>query len=65
MCNKKFNKLALKLLNRSAELLEAYQCGSIQLKKLVPLLEQWFETVTGGWSDKKVELIINVKEDER
>ena len=34
MCNKKFNKLALKLLNRSAELLEAYQCGNIQLEKL-------------------------------
>ena len=34
----------------------------IALKKLVPLLEQWFETVTGGWSDKKVELVINVKE---
>ena len=37
----------------------------IDLKKLVPLLEQWFETVTGGWSDKKFELVINVKEDER
>ena len=37
----------------------------IELKKLVPLLDQWFETVTGGWSDKTVELIINVKEDER
>ena len=37
----------------------------IELKKLVPLLDQWFETVTGGWSDKTVELIINVKEDDR
>jgi len=37
----------------------------IDLKKLVPLLEQWFETVTGGWSDKKVELVINVKEENR
>ena len=37
----------------------------IELKKLVPLLEQWFETVTGGWSDKKVEMIINVKEEDR
>ena len=35
----------------------------IDLKKLVPLLEQWFETVTGGWSDKKVELTIDVKEE--
>jgi hypothetical protein len=37
----------------------------IDLKKLVPLLEQWFDTVTGGWSDKNVELVINVKENER
>ena len=37
----------------------------IQLKKLVPLLEQWDETVNAGWPDKTVELIINVKEDER
>ena len=35
----------------------------IDLRKLVPLLEQWFETVTGGWSDKKVELTIDVKEE--
>ena len=27
---------------------------ALNLKKLVPLLEQWFETVTGGWSDKKL-----------
>ena len=37
----------------------------IELKKLVPLLDQWFETVTGGWSDKTVELVINVKENDR
>ena len=35
----------------------------IDLRKLVPLLEQWFETVTGGWSDKTVELTIDVKEE--
>ena len=35
----------------------------VDLRKLVPLLEQWFETVTGGWSDKKVELTIDVKEE--
>jgi len=44
---------------------EFFTSQGIDLKKLVPLLEQWFETVTGGWSDKKVELVINVKEDER
>ena len=37
----------------------------IELKKLVPLLDQWFETVTGGCSDKTVELVINVKENDR
>ena len=37
----------------------------IELKKLVPLLSQSLETVTGGWSYKKVELVINVKENER
>ena len=37
----------------------------IQMKKLVPLLEQWYETVNAGWSDKTVELIINVKEEDR
>ena len=37
----------------------------VELKKLVPLLDQWFETVTGGWSDKTVELVINIKENDR
>ncbi len=35
----------------------------IDLKKLVPLLEEWFETVNGEWAHRNVELIINVKEE--
>ena len=37
----------------------------ISFKNLVPLLEQWNESVNGEWSDRKVELVINVKEDDR
>jgi len=34
----------------------------IDLKKLVPLLEQWHETVNGEWATRDIELIINVKD---
>ena len=34
----------------------------IDLKKLVPLLEQWHETLNGEWSTREIELIINVKD---
>jgi|TARA_A100001518_G_C1196042_1_gene40493 hypothetical protein len=37
----------------------------ISFKKLVPLLEQWNESVNGEWSDRTIELVINVKENER
>jgi len=37
----------------------------IAFKNLVPLLQQWNESVNGEWSDRTVELVINVKEDER
>ena len=37
----------------------------ISFKKLVPLLEQWNESVYGEWSDRTIELVINVKENER
>jgi len=37
----------------------------ISFKNLVPLLEQWNESVNGEWSDRKVELVINVKEEDR
>ena len=32
----------------------------IDLKKLVPLLEQWHETVNGEWATRDIELTINV-----
>jgi hypothetical protein len=37
----------------------------ISFKKLVPLLEQWNESVNGEWADRRVELVINVKEEDR
>jgi len=37
----------------------------IHLKKLVPLLEQWFETVNGEWATRTVELTINVKDERK
>ena len=37
----------------------------IDLKKLVPLLEQWHETINGEWATRDIELTINVKENER
>jgi hypothetical protein len=35
----------------------------IDLKKLVPLLEQWHETLNGEWSTREIELVINIKDD--
>ena len=32
----------------------------IDLKKLVPLLDQWHETLNGEWSTREIELTINV-----
>ena len=34
----------------------------IDLKKLVPLLEQWHETVNGEWATRDIEVIINVRD---
>ena len=36
----------------------------IELKKLVPLLEQWHETVNGEYATRNIEVIINVREDD-
>ena len=36
----------------------------IELKRLVPLLEQWHETVNGEYATRNIEVIINVREDE-
>ena len=33
----------------------------IDLKKLVPLLEQWHETVNGEWSTRDIESIVPVR----
>ena len=35
----------------------------ISFKNLVPLLEQWNESVNGEWADRSVHLLINVKEE--
>ena len=37
----------------------------IQLKKLVPLLEQWYETLNGEYATRDIELIINVKDNHK
>jgi len=34
----------------------------IELKRLVPLLEQWHETVNGEYATRNIEVIINVTE---
>ena len=36
----------------------------IELKRLVPLLEQWHETVNGEYATRNIEIIINVREDD-
>ena len=37
----------------------------ISFKNLLPLLEQWNESVNGEWSDRRIELILNVREEDR
>ena len=37
----------------------------IELKRLVPLLEQWHETVNGEYATRNIEIIINVREEDR
>ena len=46
-------------------LLASLDGTDISFKNLVPLLQQWNESVNGEWSDRTVELRIDVKEDER
>ena len=36
----------------------------IDLRKLVPLVEQWHETVNGEWATRDIEVIINVRDTE-
>jgi hypothetical protein len=50
--------------SKKNQLLDSLQGhDGIQLKKLLPLLEEWHETLNGGMGYKHVELIINVKEE--
>tara|TARA_R100001460_G_scaffold68514_2_gene109057 strand:- start:146 stop:364 length:219 start_codon:yes stop_codon:yes gene_type:complete len=37
----------------------------IFIKRLVPLLEQWYETVNGEYPSKVIEMTINVKDEDR
>ena len=46
-------------------LLASLDGTDISFKNLIPLLEQWNESVNGEWSDRRVELLINVKEEDR
>ena len=46
-------------------LLASLDGTDISFKNLVPLLQQWNESVNGEWSDRRVELLINVKEEDR
>jgi hypothetical protein len=46
-------------------LLASLDGTDISFKNLVPLLQQWNESVNGEWSDRTVELRIDVKEEER
>ena len=46
-------------------LLASLDGTDISFKNLIPLLEQWNESVNGEWADRTVELRIDVKEDER
>ena len=50
---------------KKGQLLSKLDGEDISFKNLLPLLEQWDESVNGQWSDRTVELVINVKEDER
>ena len=36
----------------------------IFIKRLVPLLEQWYETVNGEYPSKVIEMTINVKDED-
>ncbi len=47
------------------QLLASLDGTDISFKNLIPLLEQWNESVNGEWSDRRVELLINVKEEDR
>ena len=48
--------------SKKNQLLASLDGEDISLKNLLPLLEQWHETVNGEWATRDIELIINVKD---
>ena len=48
--------------SKKGQLLARLDGDDISLKNLLPLLEQWHETVNGEWATRDIELIINVKD---
>ena len=48
--------------SKKGQLLASLDVEDISLKNLLPLLEQWHETVNGEWATRDIELIINVKD---
>ena len=50
---------------KKGQVLASLDGEDISFKNLVPLLQQWNESVNGEWSDRNVELVINVKENDR
>ena len=48
--------------SKKGQLLASLDGEDISLKNLLPLLEQWHETVNGEWATRDIELIINVKD---
>ena len=48
--------------SKKGQLLAGLDGEDISLKNLLPLLEQWHETVNGEWATRDIELIINVKD---
>ena len=48
--------------SKKGQLLACLNGEDISFKNLLPLLEQWHETVNGEWATRDIELIINVKD---
>ena len=51
--------------DKKGQLLAVLNGEDISFKNLLPLLEQWNESVNGEWADRKIELILNVREEDR
>ena len=51
--------------SKKNQLLAVLNGEDISFKNLLPLLEQWNESVNGEWSDRRIELILNVREEDR